>query len=88
MLIQLWLNLERYRFLQLLPEKFDIETRQVFSSIPTQCPAYKFLDEKEGTYPIAEDIGQRGLYVPCHQNLGNQDIIKISEALKEIVKND
>lgn len=77
----------RDKFLKLLPEKFDIEARQIFYSIPTQSEAYGFLGEKEGTYPVAEDIGRRGLYVPCHQNLNNEELLKISTALKEIIKN-
>ncbi len=76
---------QRDRILQELPEKFGIEVRQIFYSIPTQCEAYKFLRGKEGTYPVAEDIGRRGLYVPCHQNLNDQDLIKISKALKEVI---
>lgn len=76
---------QRDRILQELPEKFGIEVRQIFYSIPTQCEAYKFLGGKEGTYPVAEDIGRRGLYVPCHQNLNDQDLIKISKALKEVI---
>lgn len=78
----------RDKLLKLLPEKFGIEARQIFYSIPTQSEAYKFLGEKEGTYLTAEDIGQRGLYVPCHQNLSEEDIIKISNTLKRIIKNE
>jgi perosamine synthetase len=78
----------RDRLLKLLPEKFGIEARQIFSSIPTQMEAYEFLGEKEGTYPVAEDIGQRGLYLPCHQNLSDHDIIKIAKAIKEVTKNE
>lgn len=77
----------RNEYLRLLPEKFEIEARQIFSSIPTQNKAYQFLGEKEGSYPVAEDIGNKGLYVPCHQNLREEDLIKISNTLKEIIKN-
>ena len=73
---------ERDKFLKLLPEKYDIEVRQIFYSIPTQSEAYRFLGKKEGAYPIAEDIGKRGLYVPCHQNLSEEDLVKIADALK------
>lgn len=69
-----------------LPEKYGIETRQIFHSIPTQSEAYQFLGEKIGGYPVAEDIGNRGLYLPCHQNLEEEDLIKISEVLKEMLK--
>ena len=77
----------RGKLLKLLPEKFGIEVRQIFYSVPTQSEAYKFLEEKKGAYPVAEDIGKRGLYVPCHQNLNDEDLLKISTVLKKIVKN-
>ncbi len=76
----------RDRCLKLLPEKYGVEARQILYSIPTQSEAYKFLGEKEGQYPVAEDIGRRGLYLPCHQNLSNGDLVKIAKTLKEILK--
>jgi dTDP-4-amino-4,6-dideoxygalactose transaminase len=75
----------RNKFLKLLPEKFNIEARQIFYSIPTQSQAYRFLGEQEGAYPVAEDIGRRGLYVPCHQNLREEELVKIAQALKNIL---
>jgi len=78
----------RDKFLKLLPEKYGVEARQIFYSIPTQSEAYRFSGEKEGAYPIAEDIGRRGIYVPCHQNLSDENITKISNILKEISKNE
>ena len=75
----------RDKYLKLLPEKFGIEARQVFYSIPTQSEAYQFLGEKEGTYPVAEDIGRRGLYFPCHQNLSDDDLKTIADVLKKYV---
>jgi len=72
---------QRDKLLVAFPEKFGIETRQIFYSIPTQSEAYKFLGEKIGSYPVAEDIGRRGLYVPCHQNLGDEDLRKIANAI-------
>ena len=75
----------RNLLLKMFPEKFGIEARQIFCSIPTQCPAYGFLGEKEGAYPVAEDVGKRGLYVPCHQNLSEQNLMKIADSLKEFI---
>lgn len=57
-----------------LPERYGIEARQIFSSVPTQCEAYAYLGEPHGRYPVAEDTGARGLYVPCHQNLSTEDL--------------
>jgi len=77
----------RDELLKLLPEKYGIEARQIFYSIPSQSQAYQFLEEKEGSYPVAEDIGQRGLYLPCHQNLTGEDIGKITDFIKLCFKN-
>jgi len=74
----------RDELLKLLPEKYGIEARQIFYSIPTQSQAYRFMGEKEGSYPIAEEIGRRGIYLPCHQNLSEEDILKIGNVLREI----
>ena len=78
----------RDSLLELLPKIFDIEVRQVFYSIPTQSNAYKFLGEKRGNYPVAEDIGERGIYFPCHQNLSDKEIEKIASAMKKIFKKE
>lgn len=75
----------RDKLLKELPQKFGIEARQIFCSIPTQCAAYKFLGEKIGDYPIAEDIGRHGLYVPCHQNLNDKELKRIADALGNII---
>lgn len=76
----------RDKFLRLSPERYGIEARQIFYSIPSQSEAYGFLGKKKGSYPVAEDIGERGLYLPCHQNLTDHDITKIGQVLKEITK--
>ena len=76
----------RDELLTLIPRKYGIEVRQAFYSIPTQSEAYAFLGQKEGAYPVAEEIGNKGLYLPCHQNLGEEDLKKIKEVLKEIIR--
>lgn len=60
-----------------------IECRNLFSSIPTQEFAYAYLNHRLGEFPIAEGIGYRGLYVPCHQGLSIEDITKIKEIINE-----
>ncbi len=74
---------QRNKLLIDFPSKFGVECRQIFSCIPTQSGAYSFFGEKS-SYPIAEDVGDRGMYVPCHQNLKEEDIAKIVDALKYI----
>jgi dTDP-4-amino-4,6-dideoxygalactose transaminase len=78
-------NEKRQKLLIDLPQKYGIESRQLFCSIPTQNEAYAFLGEKPGSYPIAEDIGNRGLYVPCHQNLTAKEVKHIGKTISEIL---
>lgn len=67
--------------------KRKIENRPLFSCIPTQQPAYKYLKEKwEEKLPHAEYLGNRGLYVGCHQYLTKEDLDKMIEVIKECLK--
>ena len=62
-----------------------IESRVLFSSVPTQVPAYDFLGHRLGEFPVAERIGDCGLYVPCHQNLEEPDLHYIAQTLGELL---
>lgn len=60
-----------------------IECRNLFSSLPTQETAYKFLGHKLGDFPESERIGDCGLYVPCHQYLKKEDLKRIKGIIDE-----
>ncbi len=75
---------ERQKLLIDLPQKHGIEARQLFYSIPTQCEAYAFLGEKFGTYPVAEDVGNHGFYLPCHQNITDEKLKYIGKVIRSI----
>lgn len=51
-------------------EKNGIETRTLFSSMPTQCAGFKFLGYKFGDFPNAEYIGENGFHIGIHQGMG------------------
>lgn len=53
-------------------ERNGIETRTLFSSMPTQCPGFKFLGYKLGDFPNAEYIGNNGFHIGIHQDLGEE----------------
>lgn len=55
-------------------EKNGIETRSLFSSMPTQCPGFKFLGYKLGDFPNAEYIGNNGLHIGVHQDIDGEQI--------------
>jgi len=51
-------------------EKNGIDTRSLFSSMPTQCAGFGFMGHKTGDFPNAEYIGEHGIHVGVHQDLG------------------
>jgi len=55
-------------------EKNGIETRHLFSSMPTQCEGFSFLGYKLGDFPNAEYIGNNGLHIGVHQDLGREHV--------------
>ena len=63
-------------------EKNGIETRTLFASMPTQCPGFSFLGHKIGEFPNAEYIGNNGLHVGVHQELGRQQIDYITKTIE------
>ncbi len=55
-------------------EKNEIETRHLFSSMPTQCQGFSFLGYKLGDFPNAEYIGKQGLHIGVHQDLNEEHL--------------
>lgn len=68
-------------------EKNGIETRDLFSSMPTQCFGFSFLGYKTGDFPNAEFIGNNGLHIGVHQDLNKEHVeyfIKVIEKFLSI----
>ncbi len=55
-------------------DKSGIDTRDLFSSIPTQCTGFKFLGYKLGDFPNAEYIGNNGIHIGVHQDITDKHI--------------
>lgn len=55
-------------------ERNGIETRTLFSSMPTQCPGFKFLGYKLGDFPNAEYIGNNGFHIGIHQDVEKEHL--------------
>jgi dTDP-4-amino-4,6-dideoxygalactose transaminase len=66
-------------------EKNGIETRTLFSSMPTQCPGFKFLGYKLGDFPNAEYIGNHGLHIGIHQGLGLREMDYIISKIEDFL---
>lgn len=72
---------ELYEYL----EANDIEARQLFSSMPTQCKGFSFLGYKLGDFPNAEFIGNNGLHIGVHQDLGQEHIDYIVDTVDKFL---
>ncbi len=55
-------------------EKAGIDTRNLFLSMPTQCPGFGFLGYKLGQFPAAEYMGNRGIHIGVHQEISEREI--------------
>jgi len=67
-IIQEHSDFKREEFVAFL-EKKGVDTRTLFSSIPTQCAGFRFLGYKLGDFPNAEYIGNNGIHIGVHQDL-------------------
>ncbi len=63
-------------------EKRGIDTRNLFLSMPTQSPGFKFLGYRLGQFPNAEYIGRNGLHIGVHQDLGKPELDYVVEAVR------
>lgn len=69
-------------------EKKGIDTRTLFSAMPTQCPGFSFLGYKEGDFPNAEYIGKNGIHIGVHQDLNNKDCDFIIDTIAKFLSQD
>lgn len=49
--------------------KQGIDSRNLFWSMPTQCPGFAFLGHQCGEFPVSEYVGKNGLHIGLHQDL-------------------
>ena len=84
MIIQEGVKFTRNQLVTFL-EKNEIDTRSLFSSMPTQCLGFKFLDYKEGDFPNAEYIGKHGLHIGVHQDLDKEKCDYVVNIIKQFV---
>jgi dTDP-4-amino-4,6-dideoxygalactose transaminase len=66
-------------------EKNGIETRTLFVSMPTQCPGFAYLGYKLGQFPNAEYMGQYGIHVGVHQDVGIEEMEYVLEVLENFM---
>lgn len=68
-------------------EKKGIDTRNLFLSMPTQCPGFAFLKYRLGDFPNAEYIGNNGLHIGIHQDIDEEKIEYIINTIAEFLEN-
>ena len=69
-------------------EENGVETRPLFSCIPTQQPVYGAMkQEYNGKLANAEYVGENGFYIGCHQYLGEEDINYMIDTFTKVLKN-
>ncbi|HOX15141.1 MAG TPA: DegT/DnrJ/EryC1/StrS family aminotransferase [Smithellaceae bacterium] len=66
-------------------ETNGIDTRTLFSSMPTQCAGFKYLGHALGDFPNAEYIGEQGIHIGVHQDLGRTECDYILSVLSDFI---
>lgn len=67
-------------------EKKGIDTRSLFLSMPTQCHGFGFLNYKIGDFPNAKYIGNNGLHIGVHQDIGEEEIQYIVDTMANFLE--
>ncbi|MFH1492424.1 MAG: DegT/DnrJ/EryC1/StrS family aminotransferase [Candidatus Omnitrophota bacterium] len=67
-------------------EKNGIDTRNLFLSMPTQCPGFKFLGKRIGEFPNAEYMGEKGLHIGIHQDMGRTELDYVLNVIRNFLK--
>ncbi|MDO8580781.1 MAG: DegT/DnrJ/EryC1/StrS family aminotransferase [Candidatus Omnitrophota bacterium] len=63
-----------------------VDSRNLFYSIPTQCPSYAFLGHKLGDFPEAEFCSDHGIHTGIHQDIELDQLDHMVAAVKEFLK--
>jgi dTDP-4-amino-4,6-dideoxygalactose transaminase len=67
-------------------EEHGIDSRNMFPSMPTQCPQFAYLGHKYGQFPNTEFIANNGLHVGVHQDLTRQNLDHLLNVLAEFIR--
>lgn len=79
------LNFSKDEFVGFLEEK-GIDSRNLFYSMPTQCPGYAFLGYKLGDFPQAEYCSNHGTHIGSHQDLEIDQLDYVIESVAQFLK--
>ncbi len=65
--------------------KKNIDSRTLFSCIPTQCWGFGFLGYKIGDFPHAEYIGNNAIHIGVHQDIGKDGCDYFIDSIEEFL---
>jgi dTDP-4-amino-4,6-dideoxygalactose transaminase len=63
-----------------------VDSRNLFYSIPTQCPSYKFLGHKLGDFPEAEFCSNNGTHIGIHQDIEIDGLDYVVDVTEKFLK--
>jgi dTDP-4-amino-4,6-dideoxygalactose transaminase len=63
-----------------------IDSRNLFYSIPTQCPSYAFLGHKPGDFPASEYLSDHGCHIGIHQDLDLEHMDYVVDVVEEFLR--
>lgn len=67
-------------------ENRGIDSRNMFQSMPTQCPGFSHLGHRLGEFPEAEYVSNHGLHIGVHQDIEIDQIEYLASVLADFVK--
>lgn len=63
-----------------------VDSRNLFYSIPTQCPSYAFLGHRLGDFPNSEYLSNNGIHIGVHQDLEISQCQYVVKVIGEFLK--
>lgn len=67
-------------------DQSGVDSRNLFYSIPTQCPSHAFLGKKLGDFPEAEYCSNNGTHIGIHQDLELKQLDHVAEVTEAFLK--
>jgi dTDP-4-amino-4,6-dideoxygalactose transaminase len=65
----------------------SVDSRNLFYSMPTQCPSYAFLGYKRGEFPEAEYCSDHGTHIGIHQDIALEQLDHVVMVVEAFLKN-
>lgn len=67
-------------------DEHGVDSRNLFYSIPTQCPSYSFLGHRLGDFPQAEYCADHGFHFGIHQDIELPQLDFVSEVVERFLR--